>query len=147
MNRIYRWYRSWSLATRQFLFLFIITFAFFILLAWNNYYKAADLFKNQMVSDSVTLIARTNQFLDTYLDNSRNVLLLLSTDAKLLREGDGNKISESLRFIAENNSSLVKTLYIIRKDGKVYASSQVNYDIIGNPKLSSIYDKSLQTYG
>ncbi|SFS65285.1 sensor histidine kinase [Paenibacillus sp. BC26] len=147
MNRIYRWYRSWSLATRQFLFLFIITFTFFVLLAWNNYYKAADLFKNQMVSDSVTLIARTNQFLDTYLDNSRNVLLLIATDAKLLQEGDGNKISESLRFIAENNSALVKTLYLIRKDGKVYASSQVKYEIIGNPQLRSIYDKSQKTYG
>ncbi|SFJ33776.1 Cache domain-containing protein [Paenibacillus sp. UNC496MF] len=147
MNRIYRWYRRWSLATRQFLFLFIVTFAFFILLAWNNYYRAADLFKNQMVSDSVVLIARTNQFLDTYLDNSRNVLLLLSTDANLLREGDGGKLSESLRFIAENNGALVKTLYVIRRDGKVFSSSQVNYEIIGNPKLNEIYDKSQQTYG
>ncbi|MBM7567749.1 sensor histidine kinase [Paenibacillus sacheonensis] len=147
MNRLYRWYRRWSLATRQFLFLFIVTFAFFILLAWNNYHKAADLFKDQMVSDSEILIARTNQFLDTYLDNSRNVLLLLSTDTKLLREGDGRKLSDSLRYIAENNSTFVKTLYIIRKDGKVFSSSQVNYEIIGNPHLSAIYDKSQQTYG
>ncbi|SDW06384.1 sensor histidine kinase [Paenibacillus sp. CF384] len=147
MKRIYRWYKRWSLATRQFLFLFIVTFAFFILLAWNNYYKAADLFKNQMVSDSVTLIARTNQFLDTYLDNSRNVLLLLSTDANLLREGDSRHISESLRFIVENNSALVETLYFVRKDGQVFASSQLNYDIIGNPQLDSIVGMSLKSYG
>ena len=147
MSRLYRWYRRWSLATRQFLFLFIVTFAFFIFLAWNNYYKAADLFKNQMVSDSEILIARTNQFLDTYLDNGRNVLLLLATDAKTLLDKDGGELSESLRFIAENNSAFAKTLYFIRNDGSVYASAQVNYDIMGNPNLSAIYDKSQQTYG
>lgn len=147
MNRMYRWYRSWSLATRQFLFLFFTTFAFFILLAWNNYYKAADLFKTQMVSDSEVLIARTNQLIDAYLDNSQNVLLLLSTNAKLLQEGNEQPISDSLRFIATNNSTFVKTLYMIRKDGKVYASSQVYYDVIGNPMLPAIYENSQQNYG
>ncbi|MCZ8516992.1 sensor histidine kinase [Paenibacillus filicis] len=147
MNRMYRWYRNWSLATRQFLFLFFVTFTFFILLAWNNYYRAADLFKNQTVTDSEVLIARTNQFLDTYLDNSQNVLLLLSSSAKLHAEGSDKKFSDSLRFIAENNSTFVKTLYLIRNDGKVYSSAQVNYDIIGNPMLPAIYEKSQQNYG
>jgi len=147
MNRIFRWHRSRSLATRHFLLLFVVTFVFLILLAWNNYYKAADLFKNQMVTDSEALIARTNQFLDTYLDNSQNVLLLLSANASLLKEPDEKKLADSLRFIADNNNSFVKMVYLIRKDGKVFTNSQVIYDIIGNPMLGAIYDASKQTYG
>ncbi|MBB6732947.1 sensor histidine kinase [Cohnella zeiphila] len=147
MRRLYDWYRNWSLATRQFLFLFVATSVFFGFLAWNNYHRAADLFKRQMVADSNLLIARTNQFLDSYLDNSKNLLLLLSADKKLIASGSEQDISDSLRSLAATNSQFVKTLYLIRPDGRVFSNSQVNYEIMGNPELPDLYRRSQQNFG
>ena len=36
---------------------------------------------------------------------------------------------------------------MIRADGQVFASSQVVYDIIGNPMLNQLYELALINYG
>lgn len=142
LNRI----RNWSMATKQFLLLFIVTLAIFVFLAATNYQQTAKLFKEQIISDAQTLMNRTNQFLDSYLDNGQNILLLLSSRTDLVQSAEEKEITDFLRSVAETNSSILKTLYIIRSDGKVFSSSQVFYEVLGNPALPEIYEQSKLNY-
>ncbi|WJH34914.1 PDC sensor domain-containing protein [Paenibacillus sp. CC-CFT747] len=140
-------YRNWSLATRQFLFLFLVTSAMLGLLVYNNYTRAAGLFKEQMLTDAWKLSGRTNQFLDTYLDNSQNILQLLSESTPLLSTGNEVSIEKYLRSLTESNSTLVKHLYLLRSDGRVFCDSQLTYEIIGNPKLQEHEAMARQNWG
>ena len=146
MRRISFGIGSWSLATRQFLLLFLATFLMLGFLAYDNYQKAATLFREQMLDDSWKLIARTNDYIDSYLDNGQNILLLLSDRTDLLTAGD-KEAEDYLRSVAGYNSTIVKSLYMIRSDGKVYSNAQLTYDIVGNPALPELYEQSQQNYG
>ncbi|WNR46916.1 cache domain-containing sensor histidine kinase [Paenibacillus roseipurpureus] len=134
------WIRSWSMATKQFLLLFLVTFTLFAFLAANNYNRAASLFKHQIVDDAQQLIARTNQFLDTYLDNGQNILLLLSANIELLKSTDNKSVEDFLRSVADNNSNTVKNVYIMRTDATIFSNSQVFYEVLGNPMLPKLYE-------
>ncbi|MFK7692355.1 sensor histidine kinase [Paenibacillus sp. HJGM_3] len=138
--------RSLSLGTKQFLLLFCVTFTMFAFLAVNNYNRSAELFKNQIVDDAQMLMLRTNQFLDTYLDNGQNILLVLSSQTDMLKSSPDTEVENFLRSVSENNSMIVKTLYVIRDDGKVFSSSQVFYEVLGNPMLPRLYDQAQKGY-
>lgn len=142
MNRI----RNWNMATKQFLLLFAVTLSIFLFLAVTNYQQTAKLFKAQIIDDAQKLMNRTNQFLDSYLDNGQNILLLLSSRTDLLQSAGEKEITDFLRSVAETNSTILKTLYIIRDDGKVYSSSQVFYEVLGNPELPEIYEQARLNY-
>lgn len=141
-----RKFRSWSMATKQFVLLFLVTFTLFAFLAYTNYARSAELFKNQIVSDAQTLMLRTNQFLDTYLDNGQNILLMLSARSELFGSADTKEAADFLRSIAENNSTIVKTLYVVRNDGTVTSSSQVFYEVMGNPMLPKLVEQAKSSY-
>lgn len=141
-----RWIGNRSLATKQFVLLFCVTFTMFAFLAVNNYNRSVELFKNQIVGDAQTLMDRTNQFLDTYLDNGQNILFLLSSQTDLLNAADNDSIEDFLHTIAEKNSTIVKTLYIMRSDGKVFSSAQVYYDVMGNPMLAKLFEQAQTSY-
>lgn len=138
--------QNWSVATKQFLILFLATLALFSFLAVTNYTQTSRLFKEQIISDAQTLMVRTNQFLDSYLDNGQNILLLLTTQAEFLKRGEERGISEFLRSIATVNSSIVKSLYLVREDGKIFCNTQFVCDVIGNPALPGIYEQAKQNY-
>lgn len=142
-----RWCRSRSMAVKHSLFLFAGTLVLFGLLAWSNLHDAEQLFRKQVLSDAQVIIDRTNLYLNAYLDNVQNILLLLSTRDDLLEEGKEDEAVTVLRQYAENNSTLYKTLYFIRSDGKVLSNTQVYYDIIGNPYLQKLYDQARNNYG
>ncbi|WP_245954618.1 cache domain-containing sensor histidine kinase [Paenibacillus flagellatus] len=141
-----RWFRSWSMATKQFLLLFLVTFVLFAVLAASNYNRAVELFRSRIVDDAATLMNRTNQFLDSYLDNGQNILMLLSTRTDMLASSEEKDITDFLRTTAETNLNLVKTLYIVRTDGKVFSSSQVFYEVLGNPALPKLVEQALPNY-
>lgn len=138
--------QNWSVATKQFLLLFLVTVSLFAFLAFNNYTQTSKLFKTQIMNDAQTLMVRTNQFLDSYLDNGQNILLLLTTQAEFLKRGEERGISEFLRSIATVNSHIVKTLYIVREDGKVFCNAQFVCDVVNNPALPGIYEQASQNY-
>lgn len=137
-----------GIATKQFFYLFMVTLLLFMLLAWSNLNEAEALLKDQVTKDAELLVARTNQYIDATLDNVENILLLLSTRQDLLEE-DGNdpEAVRTLQSFADYNSSVVRTLYFVRSDGKVFSNTQVNYDIIGNPHLEELYAQALGNYG
>lgn len=142
LNRI----RDWSMATKQFVLLFAVTLSIFAFLAVTNYQQTSRLFKEQLIHDAQTLMNRTNQFLDSYLDNGQNILLLLSSRTDYLQSADEREIGDFLRSVAEINSAIVRRVYIVRSDGKVFSSSQVLYDVLGNPALSDIYERARLNY-
>lgn len=141
-----RWFRSRSMATKQFLLLFVVTAVLFAVLAVTNYNRAAELFRSRSVEDAETLMNRTNQFLDSYLDNGQNILMLLYTRTDFLVSPQEKEISDFLRTIAESNTNLVKTLYIVRSDGKVFSSSQVFYEVLGNPALPKLVEQAKASF-
>lgn len=147
MTKLFHWYASLGLATKQFIYLFIVTLLLFLGLAWRNLHEAESLLQNQLTRDAELLVSRTNQYIDASLDNVENMLLLLSTRADLLEKGNEEEAIDTLRKFADYNNSIAKTLYMIRADGSVYSSSQVYFEIIGNPRLQELYALALQNYG
>lgn len=147
MKQVLAWFRSWSMATKHSLFLFAGTLVLFGSVAWSNLHDAEQLFRKQVLSDAQVIIDRTNLYLNAYLDNVQNILLLLSTRAELLEEGHEEEAVTVLRQYAENNSTLYKTLYLVRPDGKVLSNTQVYYDIIGNPNLDRLYNQAKNNFG
>ncbi|NOU93825.1 HAMP domain-containing protein [Paenibacillus sp. LMG 31456] len=145
-NRV-SWFQSRSIAIKHFVFLFAGSLILFGLLAWNNLQDAEQLFRKQVLTDAKVIIDRTNLYLDAYLDNVQNILLLLSTRDDLLDEGKEQEAIEVLRKYAEKNSALYRTLYLVRADGKVMSNSQVYLDIIGNTHLSTLYKQAQSNYG
>ncbi|CAM4141116.1 sensor histidine kinase [Paenibacillus alkaliterrae] len=147
MSKLINWYGSLGLATKQFIYLFIVTLLLVMVLAWRNLHEAESLLKNQVIRDAELLVGRTNQYIDASLDNVENMLLLLSTRSDLLKEGNEETAFDTLRKFANYNNSIAKTLYMVRSDGKVFASTKVHYEIIGNPHLPGLYELALQNYG
>lgn len=145
-----RWNRSvksWSIALKQFLFLFTGTLLLFGILAWATLRDAESLFRKQVISDSEVIIDRTNLYLNAYLDNVQNMLLMLSAREELLDKGREEEAVKVLRQYTEKNGSLYKTLYLVRADGSVLSNTQVYYDIIGNPHLQMLLEQAKSTYG
>lgn len=147
MKPMLKWFRSRSIATKHSLFLFSGTLVLFGLLAWNNLRDAEQLFRKQVLSDAQVIIDRTNLYMDAYLDNVQNILLLLSAREDLLEPRQEEEAVNVLRTYAANNSTLYKTLYFVRSDGKVLSNTQVYYDIIGNPYLTQLYEQARKNYG
>ncbi|WP_282936539.1 sensor histidine kinase [Paenibacillus sp. RC67] len=147
VKRAISWLKSMNMAMKHFLFLFTGTSVLFALLAWNNLHDAEQLFRKQVLSDAQVIIDRTNLYLNAYLDNVQNILLLLSTREDLLDEEHEEEAVRVLRQYAEKNSTLYKTLYLIRADGKVMSNTQVYLDIIGNPYLEKLYAQASKNYG
>jgi two-component system sensor histidine kinase YesM len=147
MRAIFHWYGKLSIATKQFIFLFLSTVIIFGTLLYNNLSDSDQLFQNQVIYDSKKLLSNTNQFLNSYLDSIQSILLTLSIRGELLKDGKEGEVNNFLRTHAEINSSIVKTIYMIRKDGQVFSSHQVFYEILGNPQISYLFELSKKNYG
>lgn len=132
---------------KHFLFLSIGTLLLLGGLAWINLREAEDLFRKQVVSDAQIIIDRTNLYMNAYLDNVQNILMLISTREDLLNEEKEKEASEVLRNYSNMNSTLYKTLYLVREDGKVISNSQTTFDIIGNPQIQKLLAQAKQTHG
>ncbi len=143
MNWIKNWYIRQSLVIKYFIFLSFITLILFVMLFWNSLREAEKLFQQQVVTESQHLISHTNEYLNAYLFNIQQLLLLLSLNADLFAEEDDDEIIKVLQEYGELNRSLVKTIYFIRDDGKVYSNQQVKYDIVGNEHIKRIYDQTM----
>ncbi len=77
MNWIKNWYIRQSLVIKYFIFLSFITLILFVMLFWNSLREAEKLFQQQVVTESQHLISHTNEYLNAYLFNIQQLLLLL----------------------------------------------------------------------
>lgn len=134
-------YKNYGIATKQFLLLFVLTVTIFMMISWNNIGISKKSFETKMMEDSKLMIMRTNTFLDMYLENITNILLLISAQKELFENGISTEAQNVLLHYGETNSQLIKTLYVVRANGQVFSSKQVLYDIYGNrmlPKLNEM---------
>lgn len=132
---------------KHFLFLSLGTLVLLGGLAYINLRDAEALFRKQVVTDSQIIIDRTNLYMNAYLDNVQNILLLISTRGDLLNKGMEKEASAVLRSYAITNSTLYRSLYLVREDGTVISNSQTTYDIVGNPNITKLLEQARQTYG
>lgn len=147
MNTLWTRWNSAGLATKQFIYLSLVTLSLFLILARLNHQEAEMLFKEQVARDAELLVARTNQYVDASLDNIENMLLVLSDRADLLSDGNEGEAVETLKKYVDYNRSIARTIYMVRADKKVYSSSQVLYDVIGNPHIDSLYKRVMENKG
>lgn len=147
MKALISWFGSWSMLAKHFLFLSLGTLVLLGGLGYINLREAEGLFRRQVVSDAQIIIDRTNLYMNAYLDNVQNILLLISTREDLLNVGMEKEASDVLRSYANMNRSLYKSLYLVGVDGHVISNSQTTFDIIGNPEIPNLLEKAKQTYG
>ncbi|OPH50117.1 histidine kinase [Paenibacillus ferrarius] len=147
MKALISWFGSWSMLAKHFLFLSIGTLVLLGGLGWINLREAEGLFRRQVVSDAQIIIDRTNLYMNAYLDNVQNILMLISTREDLLSDGMEKEASDVLRSYANMNRTLYKSLYLVGEDGHVISNSQTTFDIIGNPQIPVLLTKAKQTYG
>lgn len=140
-------FSSWSMLAKHFLFLSLGTLILLGGLAWFNLREAEDLFRKQVVSDAQIIIDRTNLYMNAYLDNVQNILMLISTREDLLSEGKEKEAADVLRSYANMNRTLYKSLYLVREDGNVISNAQTTFEIVGNPHIPMLLTKAKQTYG
>ncbi|OAS18063.1 cache domain-containing sensor histidine kinase [Paenibacillus oryzisoli] len=136
-------YRNYGMATKQFLLLFVLTVTIFMTISWNNIGISKKSLENKMIEDSKLTVLRTNTFLNMYLENITNILLLISAQKDLIENGT-NEAQTILQHYGELNSHLIKTLYLVRSDGMVWSSKQVLYEIYGNPMLPKLNEMGSQ---
>ncbi|WP_261305108.1 cache domain-containing sensor histidine kinase [Paenibacillus andongensis] len=79
-----------------------------------------------------------------YLENITNILLLISAQQDLFENGTSDEAQNILQHYGEMNGHLIKTLYLVRSDGKVFSSKQLLYDIYGNQMLSKLNEMGSQ---
>jgi two-component system sensor histidine kinase YesM len=84
MNKLMSWFGGQSMLAKHFLFLSVGTLLLLGGLTWINLREAEDLFRKQVVSDAQIIIDRTNLYMNAYLDNVQNILMLISTREDLL---------------------------------------------------------------
>jgi len=147
MEMLKKWYSKQSLAVKQFIFLFIVTSTLFTILAWSNLQDFKKIFEKQVINDSQQLVSQTNELLNTYLGNVQQILLLLSLQPNLLEEENEEVALEFLQKYGDLNRSVMKTVYLIREDGKVYSNRQVYYDIVGNKQLDNLVTMAKNRFG
>ncbi|GFZ77702.1 sensor histidine kinase [Paenibacillus marchantiophytorum] len=147
MKALISWFGSWGMLAKHFLFLSLGTLVLLGGLGWINLREAEGLFRRQVVSDAQIIIDRTNLYMNAYLDNVQNILMLISTREDLLNEGKEKEAADVLRSYANMNRTLYKSLYLVGEDGHVISNSQTTFDIIGNPQIPILLTKAKQTYG
>jgi two-component system sensor histidine kinase YesM len=147
MNKLMSWFGGQSMLAKHFLFLSVGTLLLLGGLTWINLREAEDLFRKQVVSDAQIIIDRTNLYMNAYLDNVQNILMLISTREDLLTEAKEHEATEILRKYASMNSTLYRSMYLVREDGKVMSNSQTTFEIIGNPHIQKLLEQAKQTQG
>ncbi|NOV04200.1 sensor histidine kinase [Paenibacillus planticolens] len=148
MKALISWFGSWSMVAKHFLFLSLGTLILLGGLGWINLREAEGLFRKQVVSDAQIIIDRTNLYMNAYLDNVQNILMLISTREDLLNVGKEKEAADVLRSYANMNSTLYKSLYLVREeDGHIISNSQTTFEIVGNPHIPMLLTKAKETYG
>jgi len=136
-----------NLATKQFIFLFIGSSVLFGSLAYNQYIDSVRFYKEQALSDMKQIIDRTNLFLDAYVAGIQNLLLFMSEREELFEPGNEEEATDALWRYGRSNSGLIRMIYFMREDGRVFASDQVVYTVVGNPALQRVSRLGDESFG
>lgn len=138
MVRLRRWFRDRGLATKQFVFLFVVFSVLFYSLALGNLRDAENAVREQVIGDAQIVLDRTNRLLDSYIETIMSILLLVQSSQEALRAGSEYETRKLLADYSKT-SAIVRTLYFIREDGTLMSSKQGLTDVFGNPELARLH--------
>ncbi|MHA6484953.1 cache domain-containing sensor histidine kinase [Paenibacillus sp. strain BS8-2] len=130
--------RRWSIGTKMFVLLFIVTMLLFSLLAWNNMRISQNALKEQLWTDSYRLLNQSNQLIDSQVSTVQNILFFLSSQKEYMLQGNRNELENILSQYSAANGGFAKAMYMVRSDGTVYSSNPFLYEIRGNEMLSTL---------
>jgi sensor histidine kinase YesM len=114
-----------------------VTIVLFALLMFSVGVRARRLLVDQEIAHSQVLIARNDEYMDLYLQNLTNLLLMIGEVAEI-GGTDVDRMQLLLEGVAENNPATLGRVYFVREDGTAIASNRLVYDIVGHPGLSAI---------
>jgi two-component system sensor histidine kinase YesM len=146
MGTVLRYFRHMRLATKQFIFLVLCSSILFAVGGWYALKNAEALLTNQLDENAQVVLARTDEYLNVYLDNINGLLLTLAERKELFDLAAEQETIEILRSYGENYVG-VNMLYVLHRDGNVVTNQQVYYKLLGNPYLQQVIDMSMQNYG
>lgn len=129
--------KGWKISTKLFILFSMVSVTIFLILQWHNYMISRDMNRNAAADDARMLTFRVNQYLSSYYDSIKTILLMVSATQGLTQGTDADSI---LQTDAADAPQLVKTLYVVTADGRVYCSNELVYSILGNDKLRQIED-------
>jgi len=135
---------GWKLTTKLFIFIALITISMFILLQYKNMSESSQLINSQSVENAQLLAQRSNHLIDLYYENTKTILLVMSSQDWLGKSDD--YIRSQIKIYADNTVPLIKTIYIKNGD-KVYCSNILLYSILGNNKMDTIFAAPSQSGG
>jgi len=95
--------------------------------------------RDQKYEDVTMIIKKTSQYLDLYIQNIKNILLVVTEDPIFINE-NAEQINANLKKYAENNLNVISNIFLVYEDGRIFSNNQVLYDIIGHDKLNYIID-------
>ncbi|MEK3883297.1 sensor histidine kinase [Paenibacillus sp. PL2-23] len=130
--------RRWSIGTKMFVLLFIVTMLLFSMLAWNNMRISQNALKEQLWTDSYSLLNQSNQLIDSQVSTVQNILFFLTSQKEKMLEGSRDELENILSQYSAANASFAKAMYMVRSDGTVYSSNPLLYEIRGNEMLSTL---------
>ncbi|TBL78671.1 cache domain-containing sensor histidine kinase [Paenibacillus thalictri] len=114
-----------------------------VLVLFGLLYTVTDSSKDALIAqksnDQNLYIERTGQYLDLYLQNIRNILLSVSQHPVFSKPADKTEIENTLRTYSQNNQGLINHIFVSTRDGVVYSSSPVLFDIIGHPEIAHLF--------
>lgn len=136
-------YKGWKISTKLFMLFSVMAVSIFIALQWQNYLISRDAVEERAAESARMATFQANQYLDSYYDNIKTILLMISSQKNLLESPD---VNETLKRDAQYSAQLVKTLYVATADGHVYCSNELVYGILGNDQIQRIAEIARRGY-
>lgn len=125
-----------------------ISASLFLVLLLYTMNGARDALASQKAEDTKIAVGRTDQYLDLYLQNIRNVLLQLDEVYSYAQGQSDNLVNEilenALRSAAQANIGIIGGIYLITPERQTVAGNQLVYDIVGHPYLEELRLIALQ---
>jgi two-component system, sensor histidine kinase YesM len=117
--------RHWfgGLTGKHFLLLFLFTFLLFFLQSSVNLSETLDIVEGQALHQYEMLIDQTNQYLNLYLNNIRNMLFHVALQPTLFLDLPEDEAVGLLHRIERSNAEIVSNIYVV-DDGSRYISSR-----------------------
>lgn len=126
-----------GLAGKHFLIVFPISMAILALLIASTLDVSRQLLESQILNRSSMMIDRSNQYLDLYAQNLRNLFLFIRSDREIF-DLDPDAARAKLLAYYNSNPAAMSTLYLVREDNQVISSRQGMYDLFGTQTIASL---------
>jgi len=130
-----------SLFMKLFILSFFANMILFLLFLFISTRVSSSIIEKQQIKNATEIMNTNSQYLNLYIHNIKNIILIMSQDKDLYSD-DGITVIKALEKYAANNPQSIDTAYLQYTDGRVLCSRQTLYEIVGNEELYSLESSS-----